>query len=139
MDGQVISLSGFKARAGFENDDTGQERVWETLERLCNILTSGGVRGSEERTKFCEDAIEALTRYIDNEWPVEKNNKIRATDLADRAAFLFVQSRFSATDMQSKLIDTLERDGFGHQRAQYTAFVENYVQAMVSTTPKMEP
>lgn len=86
----VLSLAGARARRSFEDNAVNEEeRAWDRAERLLGVLTSGGITSVEKRKKVFDDAAAALLQYLDNEWPVEKDNKCRADDVAEKAATLF--------------------------------------------------
>lgn len=136
MNAPVISLSGAKAFKAIGQNASDDLRVWDRLVRLCDLLTSGGASDAAIRARLWDDAACALEQYIDNEWPVEKDNPVRATDIADRAAYLFVTGTFGgspdkATALQVKVIEALEESGFTHQRWQFRDFVDNYQQALL--------
>ena len=139
MTAEVVSLSGFQVRAEIQSHPTNAERVWGRLSRFCDILTCGGIRDNAERLRIWDHARQAMHQYIDNEWPIEKNNKIRAAEIADKTAYLFVTGILNgqtdkACDLQSFVAEALEANGYAHQRWQLVPLIENYMQAYTGRT-----
>lgn len=117
---KVVSLSTFKKKAELSKPAQQDERVWHRVERLCHLssIQTAANTAKPQRQKTWESAVSALEQYIGNEWPVEKINKVRADDVAEKAATLFVKGALSfpqskkSTELQTMVTDVLEERGF---------------------------
>ena len=117
---QIVSLEAFRRKSELSKPAQKDERVWDRVERLYDLTNTQNQTNTSgpQRQETWESAVNALIQYIDNEWPIEKDNKIRANDIAEKASVLFVKGAFTfpqskkSTDLQSKIIDAFEEQGF---------------------------
>ena len=107
-----------------------EERVWDRCHRHYDELTNPLYRLSDkEITSQWHLCADALIQYIDNEWPIERNNKIRAGHIAEMAADLFFRGCFSpftkdkALDLQSKFMKASDSRNFRQAHDTYCAIV----------------
>lgn len=144
MTATVIGLQGFKARAQIVATVHGNERVWNRLERLCGELTSGGITNTFERNRVWHNAAEAFKQYIDNEWPIEKENKCRADMMAEYGAILYVQGIFNpptsdvALTVQEALLEAFDENIFQAPKRKYGEMVQRLVDAAMTVQPAID-
>lgn len=132
----VASLDAFRQKAKFSKPPEKDERVWDRVERLYGLSCAQNPSNTPhgQRLETWEVAVNALLQYISNEWPIEKHNKVRADDIAEKSATLFVKGALGfpqsskSTQLQSTLIDAFEDQGFPdalmHYRKQVTALID---------------
>lgn len=134
---KVVSLSAFRQKAELSMPISKDERVWDRVERLCHLsstqTSANTAKGRQQET--WESAVSALKQYIENEWPIEKENKVRANDIAEKAATLVVKGMLAfpqsqkSTQLQSQIIDAFEEQGFPDALNNY----RHQVGAMINT------
>lgn len=134
---KVVSLSAFRKKAELSMPTPKDERVWDRVERLCHLsITQPSANTSKSsQLETWESAVNALKQYIDNEWPIEKENKVRANDIAEKAATLVVKGMLAfpqsqkSTELQTRIIDAFEEQGFPDALNNY----RHQVGAMINT------
>lgn len=152
---EILSLSGIKARRSFENKaNVRDERVFERVQRLINVLTSGGLSNKAQIMHYWNDSANALIQYLDNEFPVEKDNKCRADVVAEYAAILYASGIFDpqlsdkALELQTAVLDALEpenndpvKNKFAAARANYGTMVHKLIESKMThvQTEPQEP
>tara|TARA_B100000780_G_scaffold267036_1_gene223767 strand:+ start:4192 stop:4647 length:456 start_codon:yes stop_codon:yes gene_type:complete len=112
----IAVLSCFRKQAELSKPAQNDERVWDRVERLAELSRVQGHTNTstQQRLETWESAVNALLQYIDNEWPIEKHNKVRADNIAEIAATLFAKGATcfpqsqKSTELQSKVIDAFE-------------------------------
>lgn len=136
--GKIEHLDVFRRQAALMADANKDERVWDRVQRTQGILTAGGFLNDQIRRGAWKDAAEALLQYMDNEWPIEKENACRADDIAEYAATLFVMGTFDqqltdkALKVQEEALDGFEKIGFANADQKYRNTVGNLMNALFS-------
>tara|TARA_B100000949_G_C14063855_1_gene358889 strand:+ start:46 stop:498 length:453 start_codon:yes stop_codon:yes gene_type:complete len=139
MDKKIVKLDAFRRRAGLEENKDKDMRVWGRVQRTQDILTSGGFASTDAWRDAWQNAASALIQYADNEWPIEKQNKCRADQIAEYAATLFVTGSFDrelnsrALDVQTAVLEGFESSPLlAASRQKYGIMVENLMQTYFS-------
>ncbi len=122
---RVIPLEDYRAATQNPVTPKPEERVWDRIQRLSQ-KASDPFQSSKDRTCALTDAINAMVQYISNELPIEKHNKVRADQVAERAATLFVKAIINpatsahAIYLQDAVLKTFE------DKPEYVQALENY-------------
>lgn len=128
-DPKITSLAAFRMINNSLKEAEHAERVWDRVEPLC---AAAMVSGPNSDTLW-HDAASALLQYMDNEWPVEKENKQRASMLAEYCAQIFITGIFGrdprkaekAMQIQTAFLEGCENArNFSQARMHYTHTID---------------
>ncbi len=135
-----ISLSDFRQNAAAKKAAASSCRVWDRVQELCAPFPVAG------KDAIWEDAAEALLQYMNNEWPIEKINKVRADQVAEFAAQIYITGVFSrnhrltnkAMEIQGTFIEACEEEpAFSNARRNFCHHVSALEQQIVMGAPTL--
>lgn len=134
---KIVDLTSFRRQTAIKSVASKDERVWDRVERTQSIFTSGAFTNDTMRRDAWNNAAEALLQYMNNEWPIEKENACRADQIAEYAATLFVMGTFDrqlsnkALEVQDMALEGFDETSLIKARHTYGNFVGNLMNSLM--------
>ncbi len=136
--GDIVNLSAFRA-AQERKGNIPDPRVWDRVRSGYDQVGFGpsGLGGQMPFLIALEGAIDSMAQYLDNEWPIENGNRVRAAECAEITALLFYRGNMSAdaqisdkaVDLQTQFLGIFDTSQFQETADRYRKTVCKLVDA----------